>query len=82
MTVQQLDPGGQVHFVTYAINSQLYIFGLCYLVCKKFQLFFFFTRQKVSGKGLLKERGKPTITAVGGTDGSKFGKQYGGFSKN
>lgn len=26
----RLDPGGQVHFVTYAINSQLYIFGICY----------------------------------------------------
>lgn len=26
----RLDPGGEVHFVTYAINSRLYMMGICY----------------------------------------------------
>lgn len=77
----RLDPGGQVHFVTYAINSRLYVFGVCYLVCKRDSSFFFFLNKTGSQwQGPSKERGKLTTLTAGGADGSKFGKQYGGFS--
>lgn len=47
----RLDPGGQVHFVTYAINSQLYIFGICYFgVEMRFQFLYNTTRKEVSGQ--------------------------------
>lgn len=48
--VWQAGPRGQVHFVTYAINSRLYVFGICgFAVEMRFQFLDGATRKEVSG---------------------------------
>ena len=61
--------------------TTLHFWCLLFGVQKRFQLFFFFLNKTGSQwQGPSKERGKLTTPTAGGTDGSKFGKQYGGFS--
>lgn len=72
----RLDPGGQVHFVTYAINSRLYMFGICcFAVEMRFQFFDSPTRKEVSGRkcweGPSEERGEPGSSAVSEALGSR-----------